>query len=148
MERSINAEYKLAWMLSFLGSVSAAGFLLEISFLRTETKPGESDSHRFLDLVLRCLHRSSHIEIASRGKIRSPRFWGEPGPEPQKQKIISKELLEFSVRFSGIYSISNTREMTRARKNFYIYTFLSNRRHLMYPTSFTNPDASKIAGEN
>ena len=46
-------------MPSFLGGVSPAGFFLEISFLGTETKPWESGSCLFRDLVLRCLDRAS-----------------------------------------------------------------------------------------
>ena len=43
----------------FSWGVSAAGFFLEVSFLGTETKPGESGSCLFLDLVLRFLDRAS-----------------------------------------------------------------------------------------
>ena len=61
------------------------------------------------------VNRASRHRNCLAGQDLPTRFWGEPGPEPPKQKIISKGMPEFSVRFSGIYSIFNTREMTRSR---------------------------------
>ena len=60
INRKINqCGIHFAWITSFLGGVSPAGFFLEISFLGTETKPWESGSCPFRDLVLRCLDRAS-----------------------------------------------------------------------------------------